>query len=140
MTSWDNLRDWYLEAELVSKSLKLNLEVAKSDQQKLAERVIALIVRINEYENAISWNTTCLECSKTLDKSYAEYVRADKAERALERVKMLRDDWKRQVWTSSFEEDGTETKSLRLTSYGILADMLDEAIEGNEPEEDEEPS
>lgn len=33
-----------------------------------------------EHENAITWDTTCPNCAKLLDASYAETVRAEKAE------------------------------------------------------------
>lgn len=32
-----------------------------------------------ERDNAISWNTTCFNCSKLLDESYSEYVKGYKA-------------------------------------------------------------
>jgi hypothetical protein len=36
-----------------------------------------------DYENTITWFTTCKGCAATLDSSYAETVRAEKAEEAL---------------------------------------------------------
>jgi NTP pyrophosphatase (non-canonical NTP hydrolase) len=36
-----------------------------------------------EYENAITWNTTCVSCAKLLDAAYAETIRAENAERVL---------------------------------------------------------
>lgn len=49
---------------------------------------------IHTYENTITWFTTCHGCAKTLDSSYAETVRAEKAEAALVHAKALhsRDD------------------------------------------------
>lgn len=39
-----------------------------------------------EVDNAITWDTTCLNCARILDKSYADFVRAEQAEAALSRV------------------------------------------------------
>lgn len=49
---------------------------------------------LHTYENTITWFTTCHGCAKTLDSSYAETVRAEKAEAALVHAKALhsRDD------------------------------------------------
>jgi hypothetical protein len=43
-------------------------------------QVAALTAEVREYRNAITWNTTCVSCSKLLDSCYAETVRAEKAE------------------------------------------------------------
>lgn len=33
--------------------------------------------RYYQYENAITWDTTCLNCANLLDRSYEDYVKAD---------------------------------------------------------------
>lgn len=33
----------------------------------------------HEYENCITWDTTCKNCAKLMDKNYEEYVRAEQA-------------------------------------------------------------
>ena len=53
-------------------------------QQAAIERFQHEIQKLN---NAITWDTSCLNCSSLLDASYAETVRAEKAEAELERVK-----------------------------------------------------
>lgn len=50
------------------------------------KRADALAARLADYENGISWGTTCTSCARVLDKSYEEYVRADKAEAKLAEV------------------------------------------------------
>lgn len=47
---------------------------------QLADVLEAEVAKVREYENAICWDVTCLNCSKLLDRSYADYVRAAKAE------------------------------------------------------------
>lgn len=39
--------------------------------------------RLHEYENAITWNTTCLSCSAVLDSSIRETFRREAAEAKL---------------------------------------------------------
>ena len=39
--------------------------------------------RYAELNGALCWDTTCLNCANLLDKSYADYARADRAERGL---------------------------------------------------------
>jgi len=43
--------------------------------------------RLNEYENAINWNTDCTRCAAALDSSYAETARREQAERKLAEVR-----------------------------------------------------
>ena len=37
----------------------------------------------DELNGALCWGTTCLNCASLLDKSYADYIRAEKAQAAL---------------------------------------------------------
>lgn len=46
-------------------------------------RILRLIALIHEYENSITWDTTCLNCSALMDKNYEQYVRLDKVKAAL---------------------------------------------------------
>ncbi len=48
-----------------------------------------LRTRLAEYENTITWNTTCKACARTLDSAYAETVRREQAEAVLARVRAL---------------------------------------------------
>lgn len=52
-----------------------------------AARIAELDARILEYENALNWETSCLNCAKLLDASYAETVRAEQAEAQLAQVR-----------------------------------------------------
>lgn len=47
----------------------------------------ALRARVAEYENGISWNTSCTSCAKVLDSSYRDHARAEKAEQAITAVR-----------------------------------------------------
>lgn len=48
-----------------------------------------LYARIAEYENTITWHTTCTSCARILDSSIRETERAEKAEAAIARVRVL---------------------------------------------------
>lgn len=48
--------------------------------------------RLAEYENAVNWHTTCTSCARILDSCYAETVRAEKAEAAVDRVRHALDE------------------------------------------------
>jgi hypothetical protein len=45
------------------------------------------LVRLADYENRITWDTTCASCARILDSSIRETERAEKAEAAIDRVK-----------------------------------------------------
>ena len=36
--------------------------------------------RVGDYENAITWNTSCTSCARTMDRAYDETMRAEAAE------------------------------------------------------------
>jgi hypothetical protein len=50
-------------------------------------RAEAAEARVADYENRITWDTTCAQCATYLDASIKDHVRAEKAEAALERVR-----------------------------------------------------
>jgi hypothetical protein len=54
----------------------LELAAALAEAEALRRKVL-------EYEGAITWNTSCLSCSKILDACYAETVRRERAEAEL---------------------------------------------------------
>jgi hypothetical protein len=39
-----------------------------------------LRAKVADYENGISWNTSCTSCARVLDSSYRDHARAEKAE------------------------------------------------------------
>ncbi|WP_114906845.1 hypothetical protein [Ornithinimicrobium murale] len=47
---------------------------------ELVAELESLRARVAEYENAITWGTTCLNCSSVLDASFEQWRRADQAE------------------------------------------------------------
>jgi hypothetical protein len=51
--------------------------------QLRAEKAEALLA---EYEGALCWDTTCLNCASLLDANYREFMRREIAEEALEHV------------------------------------------------------
>jgi hypothetical protein len=59
-------------------------------QCQRAERAEAAVA---EYENRITWHTTCESCARVLDSSIRETERAERAEAALARVQALADRW-----------------------------------------------
>lgn len=59
--------------------------------------------RYAELENALSWDTTCLNCSNLMDKNYEQYVRLETAKKAeaelaelRRRIAELADEWEGQ--------------------------------------------
>ncbi|MFJ4932352.1 hypothetical protein ACIP8U_00575 [Streptomyces pseudovenezuelae] len=56
-----------------------------------ADRLLEGIDRLHDYENRITWDTTCGSCARILDSAYAETVRAEQAEAALARIAALAD-------------------------------------------------
>jgi hypothetical protein len=45
-----------------------------------------MVDQVQEYENAITWNTSCLNCASLLDASYSEYVRREMAMIAVKQI------------------------------------------------------
>lgn len=44
---------------------------------------------IEDYENRISWNTTCQQCANTLDRAIEDHERAERAEAEVVRLRAL---------------------------------------------------
>jgi hypothetical protein len=42
--------------------------------------IARLTAKVADYENGISWNTSCTSCARVLDSSYRDHARAEKAE------------------------------------------------------------
>ncbi|MHC3450814.1 hypothetical protein [Streptomyces prasinus] len=64
-----------------------------SSRKAVADAVLVELKRelaaLAEYENTITWMTTCTSCARVLDSSIRETERAEKAEAALARVEAL---------------------------------------------------
>jgi len=59
-------------------------------QDQLAEaraEIEWLRAALSELENSLTWHTTCLNCASLLDRSYDDYVRAEKAEARLAAIR-----------------------------------------------------
>jgi hypothetical protein len=54
-------------------------------------RAEAAETRLAELENAVTWGTSCLSCSRVLDSAHAETVRAEGAGRKLAEVRAFLD-------------------------------------------------
>ena len=61
--------------------------VADWEQQK--QRADHAEAKVADYENRITWHTTCESCARLLDSGIRETERAEKAEAALERVRAV---------------------------------------------------
>ncbi|GAA3417637.1 hypothetical protein [Streptosporangium vulgare] len=80
----DDLRQRYANA--LSRSMSPQTGFAEHVDAILAvrdEELETARAAVLEYENTITWFTTCKGCAATLDSAYAETVRAEKAEEAL---------------------------------------------------------
>lgn len=60
------------------------------DARKEIEELRATVL---DYENRITWETTCAGCARYLDVSVRDHERAEKAEAAIERVRKLHRPW-----------------------------------------------
>lgn len=58
---------------------QLLTEALEAAAPVLAAELAELRARLGEYENAVTWNTSCLSCAKVLDSSIAEHERAERA-------------------------------------------------------------
>jgi hypothetical protein len=63
------------------------LRTVAGQRDKARAEVAALREKIRGYENAITWDTSCVRCATVLDSMYAETVRAETAEATVERVR-----------------------------------------------------
>lgn len=61
--------------------------------QQIQAEADALRARVRDYENAITWNVTCLNCSSLLDSGYRETARAEQAEQRLARIRDIATQW-----------------------------------------------
>lgn len=52
-------------------------------------RAEAAEARVAEYENQLNWHTTCENCARLLDASYADHCRAEDLSAVLDRVREL---------------------------------------------------
>lgn len=77
----DVVHEW--AAEIAAEALA----VRDPELDRLSQENDRLAARVAEYENAITWDTSCLACSATLDSSIKEHERAEKAEAAIERAR-----------------------------------------------------
>ncbi len=64
---------------------------AREDGEKARALITSALLgelsrRVMEYENAVTWNTSCLSCPAVLDSAYAETVCREKAEATLAAV------------------------------------------------------
>ena len=86
----------------------------------LAERDAAL-ARVAEYEQGITWGTTCLNCSKLTSACYDMTVRAEKAEATVERVRAMRD---------RYADEGNEVCHRSDDECTVVVDDLTQILDG----------
>lgn len=56
-------------------------------QHLLAKSKEELVEMIGEYENALTWDTTCIRCSTLLDNNYEQYVKLQLVQELIDSVK-----------------------------------------------------
>lgn len=66
-----------------------------TDWEQQKQRADQAEAQVADYENRITWDTTCASCARILDSAIAETERRERAEAAIERVRALRDAWLR---------------------------------------------
>jgi hypothetical protein len=93
-----------------------------------AARLLEGIARLADYENRITWHTTCGSCARILDSAYAETVRAEQAEAALARIAALADQHPAGIDTALIHEaldTGRQHASDTLTRIRDYLDSVD---------------
>ncbi len=123
-------------------SLKKRAEdpIACCDDAKTAVAIAEdLLSALGELNNAITWHTACLNCSSILDASYAETVRAEKAEaqlaEALAEVERLRgelEDAERvrsEVLAALWDDDGVDREDVPTLEIHLIFDRADQRLE-----------
>lgn len=68
-------------------------EIARLATRGALEAVKPELDRIADYENRITWDTTCGSCARILDSSIRETERAERAEASVQRVTALHEQW-----------------------------------------------
>lgn len=81
-----------------------------------------VLANLADYENRITWDTTCRQCATVLDRSIAEYERRERAETALAAVRALAGKWA-----------GEPTTIGRFLANSILK-TIDEAFKETAPD------
>lgn len=66
---------------------RTHLPESHRDLADLAVRLAAAEAKISDYENCITWDTTCASCATHLDASYAEHCRAEIAEALIAQIR-----------------------------------------------------
>jgi hypothetical protein len=85
----DELEDAREQLRLTDAMRQQNLDAAAAAVQR-AEQAEAKVL---DYENRITWHTTCGSCARVLDSSIRETERAVKAEAAVARARALANQW-----------------------------------------------
>lgn len=69
----------------------------------------AALARIADYENRITWDTTCGNCARLLDASIKDFERAERAENRFAEVEAARDQILAALHVALRHADGTLT-------------------------------
>jgi hypothetical protein len=87
--------------------------------------------RFAEYENAVTWGTSCLNCARILDESIAEHERADKAEAEVARLRAAVERVAAKAERTAHEatEDYTEPEAWRAFAADLRATLTPDATE-----------
>lgn len=83
----------------------------------------------SEADNAITWFTTCFNCSILLDSVYAETVRAEKAEAALSDAVKLAEDYESYVSELRFALGQVAPDDPALLKHDAVPNDFDERLE-----------
>jgi hypothetical protein len=162
VTAVDNVSalwvDWHRDHQLWAAEVRARALAPRDEAKDAAESALwahfrlivegveaerdAALAKVREYDNAINWNTTCTSCAAVLDSSYAETMRAEQAEAALDRVQALAESARSAIGIgclSSVEDDngalvcnddcgGHRTTGWTLDPAAVLA-----ALDGSQP-------
>lgn len=94
----DRLRALWADVAKIARHRKAEADGRRKHTEKLKAENEQLRKLVADYEDGITWHTSCLGCATLLDSCYAETMRAEQAEAAIARAKALAKDMR--TWCS----------------------------------------
>lgn len=64
-------------------------EIATEQMRAVIDAVPELLYNLAELNGVITWDTTCGNCAKLMDKSYSDYIELDKSKQTLAKIRSL---------------------------------------------------
>ena len=125
--------------------MRQGIDELRDDRDYWARRAEKAEAKVQSYESAICFETTCTSCAKTLDSAAGETARADEAENRVRLAEMDAASWKRLAELSRLRADkaaAAVTRVRQVHSFRhddgyeyVLTDELDAALDNGPKDE-----